>query len=698
MSGNTKSGNCDSLQHLVNDLTVRYPDLLREAPLLTRLAREVALYQIELEAQNEELRQSHKQIEETRQKYADLYNLAPAAYFTFNTQGLIQEANIAAGSVMGHDKAYLIGRPFAAHIDSRYVNAFRLHLQKAMESDHRAVCELIIERKDASRVPVLVESVAANNGSGERVIRSMISDIGQLYELKERLEFEELMSNLSTRFINVPSDEIDVEIETALRKVLEFFEADRCGILEVEEEKQGVVVTHAVCAQGIKAAPARVDLAALFPWHYEQLIGQGEITSFARLDQLPAEAGRDRATFDEWGIRSCLTIPMKVRDRVIHLLCMNAMREERRWGHNHARLRLLAEIFAVTLERKRKDLELKELRQQVERENIYLREEAKVLCTHEDIIGRSDALKLVLLQVEQVAPTDSTVLIMGETGTGKELIAQAIHRLSRRKHRTMVKVNCASLPATLVESELFGREKGAYTGALSKQVGRFEIANGATIFLDEIAELTPELQAKLLMVLQDGRFERLGSPQTIKVDVRVIAATNRDLMEAVRKGTFREDLYYRLNVFPIHVPPLRQRLEDIPLLVSAFVRDFARKMGKRIETVDRRTLDALQRYKWPGNIRELRNVIEQAVIMSSGDRIRIRVPQLPTEINPLDRNLRDMQYRHIMAVLETTGWRIKGPGGAAEILGVKPSTLYTKMESLNIPTRQEKAGTARHKI
>jgi transcriptional regulator with GAF, ATPase, and Fis domain len=381
---------------------------------------------------------------------------------------------------------------------------------------------------------------------------------------------------------------------------------------------------------------------------------------------------------------------------ITHLMSIDTMREEREWSGDHMRLRLLAEIFVSSLERKRKDMELRELKRQLERENIYLRGEMKTIYPHSDMIGRSDGLRKVLLQIEQVAPTDSTVLILGETGTGKELVAQSIHRLSKRKHRAMIKVNCASLPAALVESELFGRERGAYTGALSKQIGRFEIANGSTIFLDEIAELTTELQAKLLMVLQDGRFERLGSPYTVKVDVRVIAATNRDLSEAVRKGTFREDLFYRLNVFPIHVPPLRERLEDISLLVMAFLKEYSKKMGKKIETMDRRMLEALQRYGWPGNIRELRNVIEQAVIMSPDDRVRIKIPEASAEIRSLYRNLRDIQYRHIIEVLESTGWRIKGPGGAAEILGVKPSTLYTKMENLNIPTRQEKLGVTRN--
>jgi len=334
--------------------------------------------------------------------------------------------------------------------------------------------------------------------------------------------------------------------------------------------------------------------------------------------------------------------------------------------------------------------EIEELKQQLERENIYLRQEARLVLEHGDIVGSSRALATVLVQARQVAPTDSTVLLLGETGTGKELIAQAIHDHSARKGRVMVKVDCASLPAALIESELFGREKGAYTGALTRQAGRFEVADGSTIFLDEIAELPLELQAKLLRVLQDGEFERLGSPRTIRVDVRVIAATNRDLAEAVMKGTFREDLYYRLNVFPIRVPPLRERLEDIPLLVQAFVNEFSGKMGKKIRTIPKGSIEGLQQYHWPGNIRELRNLIEQAVIISESEILRINLP-LPAASTPLAfLTLEEAEYMHIVQTLEKTGWRIKGPRGAAALLGLKPSTLYARMSKLNIPTRREK--------
>jgi PAS domain S-box-containing protein len=358
--------------------------------------------------------------------------------------------------------------------------------------------------------------------------------------------------------------------------------------------------------------------------------------------------------------------------------------------------RLLGVSIDIT-ERKRAEEELRQSHAEIERlkdrlqaESDYLKAEIKVTQAHGEIIGQSAAIKRVLQQVEQVAPTDSSVLIFGETGTGKELVAQAIHRLSPCQGSLMVKVNCAALPAALVESELFGREKGAFTGALTRQVGRFEVADGSTIFLDEVGELSLEVQAKLLRVLQEGQFERLGSPQTHRVDVRVIAATNRDLVELVRQRRFREDLFYRLNVFPIKVPPLRERPDDIPLLVWAFLAELTSRMGRKIVNVPRRTMEALQRRPWPGNVRELRNVIEHSVIVTKGETLRVPLLEEAAPSLQSPQTLSDREREHIVAVLEQTGWRIKGPHGAAVAVGLNPSTLYTRMKKLGIPHRGQK--------
>ena len=330
--------------------------------------------------------------------------------------------------------------------------------------------------------------------------------------------------------------------------------------------------------------------------------------------------------------------------------------------------------------------EVERLRDRLQAESDYLKAEIRVGHPHGEVTGQSPAIQEVLRLVEQVAPTDSSVLVRGETGTGKELVAQAIHQQSPRRSHLMVKVNCAALPTGLVESELFGREKGAYTGAMTRQIGRFEVADGSTLFLDEIGELSLELQAKLLRVLETGEFERLGSPRTVKVDVRLIAATNRDLTEEIRKGRFREDLYYRLNVFPIRVPPLRERAGDIPVLVWTFLEELSSRMGKKITQVPRKTMELLQRHPWPGNVRELRNVIEHGAILTTGDTLRVPMLDDAAPASAPPRTLADSERELIVRALENTHWHIKGPRGAAAALGLNPSTLYSRMKKLGIRT------------
>ena len=330
--------------------------------------------------------------------------------------------------------------------------------------------------------------------------------------------------------------------------------------------------------------------------------------------------------------------------------------------------------------------EIKKLKDQLEAERMYLQEEIKLEYNHENIIGQSNAINYVFYKVEQIAGTDTTVLVLGETGTGKELVARAIHDLSLRKDRALVKMNCAALPSNLIESELFGHEKGAFTGAHSRRLGRFEIANGATLFLDEIGELPLELQPKLLQVIQNGEFERLGSSDTIKVDVRIIAATNRNLEEEVRKGRFREDLWYRLNIFPITMPPLRDRLDDIPLLVDYYVDKISKRLGKSIEMIPVSVMDSLQNYYWPGNIRELENVLERAVISSSGPKLRLvdELKKPHKDLMKSEHTLEDVEREHITRVLEQVQWKVSGKNSAAEILGLDRSTLRARMRKLNI--------------
>lgn len=366
-----------------------------------------------------------------------------------------------------------------------------------------------------------------------------------------------------------------------------------------------------------------------------------------------------------------------------------------RFSSDHVFLGYIGSVLDIT-ERKEAEVELRKaheelhlLKNQLEAENIYLQEELQSEPTFGEIVGQSDAIKYVLFKITQVAPTDSTVLITGDTGTGKELVARAIHGASARKDRPLIRVNCGALSPTLIESELFGHEKGAFTGASVRKAGRFELANGGTIFLDEIGELPLESQVKLLRVIQENEFERLGGTKTIKVDVRIIAATNRNLKLQVETGQFREDLWYRLNVYPITVPPLRHRKEDIPLLVEHFVNRYAKKSGKTITSVSPRAMRSLQAHSWPGNVRELANVIERAVIHTQGSLLHVvdRFEQTLEEPPHVVKTLEEVEREYIIRILEDTGWRVEGPDGAARILDINPSTLRTRMLKLGIQRR-----------
>ncbi len=655
-------------------------------------------------------------------------------------------------------------------------------------------------------------------------------------DLREtRLEFETLISDLSSRFVHLPPAEVDREIEGALRSVCELLGIDSSVLWQWSADTSGILTPTHLYRAGEGPRPSGPLGQELFPWVLRQMRA-GRRVVLSSLEELPAEAAVDLQNARLLGIRSSLVLPLSVGgESPVGALAFNTLRADREWSDVLVnRMQLVAQVFTNALARRRHDLKLREsearlaaaadlaglasyevdfgsrvavvddrlrevcgvpgergeglgplefwmerlhpddrqavldlreqlhdgtleklsveyrflhptrgvrwihhvgrvssrdadgralkssgalrdvtqrreaveslrrsyeeierLKDRLQAETDYLRAEIHVVQEQNEITGQSAVVRKLLRQVEQVAPTDSSVLVYGETGTGKELVAQAIHRLSRRHDRVMVKVNCAALPSGLVESELFGREKGAFTGAMTRQVGRFEIADRSTLFLDEIGELSLDVQAKLLRVLENGEFERLGSPRTVKVDVRLIAATNRDLADAVRKGRFREDLFYRMNVFPVRVPPLRERAEDVPLLVWAFLDEFSSRMGKRITQVPRRTMDALQRHPWPGNVRELRNTIEHGAIVTTGNVLRI--PSLdeaaPADADP--KTLAEAEREHVLRTLERTGWQIKGPRGAAAELGLKPVTLYGRLKKLGIdPTRRPEEGSA----
>ncbi len=527
------------------------------------------------------------------------------------------------------------------------------------------------------------------------VIRDITEQKVREMAQEERLKFEALLSALSAEFINMDVSEVDTRVVQGLKRVHEFLGYDRVTIWQFSPVDGRCNLTHSHSLPDIKQPPPIID--DIIPV-WVNIARQGETFMVDDVEDLPDTFWREKKySKDQGGIKSMFYIPLRTGADVHGLISVVSYRRKRAWIDVFIqRFRLLGEIFANALERKRSNqkmqqafAEIEQLRDRLQAENLFLRDQIDIELRHEEIIGESEAVRKVLLKARQVATTGSTVLILGETGTGKELLARAIHTQSARKDRPMIKLNCAALPATLIEAELFGREKGAYTGATTRQIGRFEAANGSTIFLDEIGELPLELQSKLLRVLQEGQFERLGSNDPVKVDVRVIAATNRDLAQFVKDGRFREDLYYRLNVFPISLPPLRERKEDIPLLVRAMVKELEMVFGKSIESIPKKNMDALECYSWPGNIRELRNAIERAMILNDGPTLVVEVSASGAGITPLSYSLKSVERTHIISTLEKTGWRVRGKNGAAALLELPPSTLESKMKKLIIKRKPQ---------
>ena len=515
--------------------------------------------------------------------------------------------------------------------------------------------------------------------------------MAELKESEERLRFQELVSGISTKFIGLSGVEFEQAIQDAFAQIGGYFDVDSVRLYRLSLKGEVLKLRINWRAEGLAPPGEMPELLKKnyqgFAAHYSQ----GESIFFDGSHECPPWPGM-RETMEFLGVKAGLGVPLETDDSGVDIFAMDKVQADYTWPEDilqHAEA--IGRILLSAMRRREAEVEvqdsfdeIKRLKDRLEQENIYLRKEIEINYRHDEIVGDSDAIKGVLSQAEMVANQNTSVLILGETGTGKELLAHAIHNMSPRKSRAMITVNCAALPSTLIESELFGREKGAFTGALSKQIGRFEAADGSTIFLDEIGDLPLDLQAKLLRVLHEGEFERLGSTQTVSVDVRVIAATNHDLEQAMREGRFRQDLFYRLNVFPITIPPLRERREDIPLLVWAFVKEIGEGMGRSIEKISKKTMDMLQEYPWPGNVRELRNVIERAMILSTRSTLIIDRLESKDPTSITNRTLEEIERNHIVDVLESAQWRVYGKNGAAEILGLKPSTLQHRMKKLDI--------------
>jgi len=634
--------------------------------------------------------------------------------------------------------------------------------------------------------------------------------------LDEHLKFESLLGDISANLVNLPLDSIDTAIESSMKALVEFFEADRCHLGMFSGDHSRIIVSHFYSRPDIDI-PQITDVGKNFLSFVYKSISKGKTIAVEKLADLPDHAKEDRTAIEKIGIKSLVVIPLMIENVVEFGLSLSTVRDHRQWKeHTINHIQIVGNILANVLQRriildqivkekewteaiiqgmpqlayvfdmqgrlrrwnknveeilgftaeelqdkfvgdfiaeahredvvtavqavlkdgkerrigydilkkngesipyygsgklakidgelyligmtvdmsdmkeaqKKIETQLKEiqvLKDELEAENLYLRQELRSSHSFDEIIGESNILKHILYRIEQVAPMDTSVLLEGETGTGKELFARAIHQRSKRSAKPMITVNCASLPANLVESEFFGHEKGAFTGAFQKHIGRFELADSGTIFLDEVGEIPLELQSKLLRVLQEGTFERIGSAKTISVNVRVIAATNRDLEEEINRGRFRSDLFYRLNVYPITIVPLRERVSDIPLLVDHFVKIYNQKMGKHITKIPKTVMEELSAYDWPGNIRELKNVIERAVILSQKSTLSIELQPARKSVKQ-DKlvSLADHERAYIEKVLQKTFWRIDGPQGAARILEMHPETLRSRMRKLGI--------------
>lgn len=486
---------------------------------------------------------------------------------------------------------------------------------------------------------------------------------------------ETLILNLSTKFINLQHQDFNEAVEDALSDLGQFLGLDRAFVFLISSDGKTISNTHEWCGAGISSLrEGEQNLPVNFhDWVIRQL-QSFECIKIEKLSDLPEAAASLKKTLQEEEVKSTLILPLSAENRLIGLIGFDSIRKEQEWPGSFIRLlQLMANIITNALQA-----------YQLKITNRYLQEESQAFADNE-VLTHNAKLLGVIRKLYQVASTDATVLILGESGTGKELLARALHRGSKRKDEALIKVNCAALPSNLIESELFGHEKGAFTGAIGSRIGRFELAHQGTLFLDEIGELPLDLQAKLLRAIQEGELERIGSAKTIKVDVRIVAATNRNLEKMVVDGRFREDLYFRLNVFPILNPPLRERKDDIPLLAAHFTKKYAKEFGRHNLKISQKALDKLNGYHWPGNVRELQNIIERAVIVSEGNYLNLNdwLPKSSVRQQSF-RPFEDHVKHYLIEVLRHTNWKISGKGSAAEILNLNPKTLESKMKKLGI--------------
>jgi len=622
--------------------------------------------------------------------------VSPSGVLVIETDGTIAMVNAELERQFGYSRDELVGRPVEMLVPEatrfRHPGLRDAYLRSPSLRAMAPGGDVQGRRKDGSHIDLEINLSPLDSGDGFLVLASIMdvterrrAERAEATLMEGQLEFERSIAELSGRFINVPIDQIPATIREGLGRISEQLGVDRSAFCKFGADGT-LTDTIGWAAPGVPVLDGGAT-EGQFPWAFSR-VAAGEVVHYSSLDELPEEADRER--FHSLG-ETAVILPLTIGGQVKGAVCFASLLARTWVAAALHRLTVVATVFAQVVARQEREeavraaaAQAQRLKDQLQVENVYLRQEARERLGLTRIVGQSGAVRRVLDQIQQVAATDSTVLLLGETGTGKELFATQIHELGPRRHRAMVRVNCAAIPPTLIESELFGREKGAFTGALARQIGRFEMADHSTIFLDEIGDLPLDVQVKLLRVLEERTVERLGSPQPIHVDVRIIAATHRDLERRISEGAFREDLYYRLNVFPIPVPPLRERAEDIPLLVWRFVEEFSKAFGRRIDSIDKQTFATLTQYSWPGNIRELRNVVERAMIVATGHRLSITPPHSTAAATRRSPKLVDVEKEHIRAVLEATAWRIRGTGGAADRLGLKPTTLETRMAKLGL--------------
>jgi formate hydrogenlyase transcriptional activator len=638
-----------------------------------------------------------------------LFESTPDATLVIDARGRITLVNPQLETLFAYSRAEILGQPVEILIPERFRSNHVAH----REDFHRqprmrpmgAGLELYGKRKDGSEFAVDIE-LSPVTGTG--LVLSVVRDVSERKREHEQLqhraaglqhlveersallrrseERRDVLLEVNNAIIgSLDRESLFEAIARALRNVIRF---DRASIT-LADMSRAVSTVRALVSELVDGKLLTgLRVGTEIPHKGTRI---GRVLEERRplvVRDLSEEivVGRQRGLVDE-GLRSAIIAPLMSRHGAIGTVDIYSKAPDQYSDDDAEFLTAVGTQLAAAIENMLAYEEIAQLKASLEQENIYLQEEIKTEHPYEEIVGHSVALRKIAQTVETVAATDATVLITGETGTGKEVIARAVHNLSPRRAKTMVKVNCAALPSGLVESELFGHEKGAFTGAVARKIGRFEVAHGSTIFLDEIGDLPMDLQAKLLRVLQEGEFERVGGTTTIKVNTRVIAATNQDLATAMREGRFRPDLYYRLSVFPITLPPLRDRQEDIPPLVRHLVMKCCTKLAKRIESIPQAAMDALRAYSWPGNVRELENVIELAVILSRGPQLELGDWMPPARAAGGASGfstLEEVERRYIRDVLDRTGWVVSGEKGAAKVLGLKPTTLEARMKKLGI--------------